>query len=59
MKVKELIEKLKIFPGKAEVNIEFTYNDSDEGKCFGDITDFKFTLTKNGNGLFLTIEEED
>lgn len=59
MQVKELIKKLKEYDENAYVEIQFTYNDSDEGECFEYMDKLKFTQTENKEHKFLKITEDE
>ena len=60
MKLKELIESLKTFDEDSEVWIEFSYYDSDEGKCNDSFNKFKFIKANSWNNKpVLTIQEDD
>jgi len=59
MILKDLIEKLKEYPEDTFVSVNFTYDDSDEGECFGNIDKFEFKYSTNKRNKFLTIREAE
>ena len=60
MKLKELIETLKTFDEDSEVWFDFSYYDSDEGRCKGSFNKFKLIKSNSWNNKpVLTIQKDD
>ena len=57
MKIKDLITELKKYDDDTIVSVDFEYQDSDEGQCYGSIYEFAFELTERRPHNFLTISD--